>query len=166
VIVLCVPSNVLFVSQCLDNVRTNNQALLHVLAPPIFVEDDYLDCFDWLRLQTEFADVTLSSSLMGSHIPARAPCRVVAGHWAETLNFRTRLGAVHAFFRPGTPPEIRHNILASEDVDYIVYGPYERLIGRAGAESEPQAALNMAAATGGHAEPVFDSGEVVVYEVR
>lgn len=167
VIVLCVPSNVLFVSQCLDNVRTNNRNLLHVLAPPVFVEEEYIDCFNWVSLQTGFDDVILSSSLMGSHLPAHAPCRVFAGHWAETLSFPDKLGKVHRFFRPDTPPDVRKSILASEGVSYIIYGPYERLVGRTAQEGPgPKAAVNMVAGTDGAAQQVFDSGEVVVYEVK
>lgn len=165
-VVFTLPSNVLFVSECLENVRTNNEALLHVLAPPMYVDTDYKECFRWLSVKTEFEDVALSSSLIGSHIPAHVPCRVFAGHWAETLYFGRKLGKVHRFFSGRTSPQQRASMLRSEGISYIVYGPYERLVGQAVGETAGPPPKDLQQATGGAAQAVHEYGSVSVYEVK
>ncbi len=160
-IVICLPSNALLVSQCMENVRTNNELLLHVLAPPIYLSADYANVASWLGDHTTEQDVVLSSSLFGNHIPAAASCKVYAGHWAETLYFSRKLGKVAEFFSPGTEVERRLDVLCGDvGARYVVYGPYERLIGRSRGGSQDDA--DILAATAGFLEPVFTSGDVTV----
>ncbi len=167
-VVICLPSNALLVSQCIENVKTNNELLLHVLAPPIYLSSDYANAVSWLAEHTTQEDVVLSSSLFGSYIPAGAPCKVYVGHWAETLYFVAKLGDVRRFYAPDTPPDRRIEVLAKSGADYVVLGPYERLMGRTGAEEvggEESGDLDLAEATGGLLRPALASGDVTVYEV-
>jgi hypothetical protein len=105
--VLCLPSNALFVSQCLDSVKTNNAELLAVLQPPIYLDPGDAAALEWLAANATREDVILSSSLVGSTIPTVCPAKVWIGHWAETLHFREHLQtAMHLYAAP-TPSALR-----------------------------------------------------------
>jgi hypothetical protein len=168
-IVLCLPSNALFVSQCLGHVKTNNEQLLHVLAPPIYLSADYAEAVGWLETNAGEKEVVLSSSLIGNHIPAAARCTVYVGHWAETLHFAGKLGKVAEFYSPVTGVERRLDVLWGDvRARYVVYGPYERLIGQStrwGIGYGDGEGIDLEAATGGALRRVFETGDVEVYEV-
>ncbi len=157
-LVICLPSNALLVSQCLENVKTNNELLLHVLAPPIYLSADYADAASWLAEHTTAEDVVLSSSLFGSYLPATAPCKVYVGHWAETLDFVGKLRQVRRFYDAASGAEERLALLATRLApDYVVVGPYEGLMGGSYGTSPV-----LDEATAGFLEPVFTSGNVTV----
>lgn len=160
-VALTVPSNVVFVAQCMENVRTNNEMLIEVLVPPIYMSGDYADAVGWLADEAQEKEIVLSSSLIGSHIPAHAPCTVYLGHWAETLQFGAKLGDVMNFYAPGEYVD-RAAKVRELGLDYVVYGPYERMLGSArhGRDMPP---IDLQADTGGVLKPAFTAGEVTVY---
>jgi len=160
-IVICLPSNTLLVSQCMENVKTNNELLLHVLAPPVYLSADYANVASWLADHTTEDDVVLSSSLFGNHIPAAAPCKVYAGHWAETLDFVGKLRDVRRFYDAASNVDERLSLVATRILpNYVIVGPYERLIGGSYGGSQDDA--DLLDATAGFLEPVFRSGDVTV----
>jgi hypothetical protein len=85
VAVFALPSNALFVADCLSRLKTNNAELLGVLQPPLYLQPGEVKALEWLRHNATAEDIVLSSSMLGSHIPAWCPARVWVGHWAETL---------------------------------------------------------------------------------
>lgn len=85
VVVFTLPSNALFVSQCMQAVKTNNEQLLNVLQPPIYLEAPVAAAMGWLGANSRRDDLIVSSSLMGSYLPTYSPAKVWVGHWAETL---------------------------------------------------------------------------------
>lgn len=129
-VLLTVPSNVVFVTDALAHTAANNAALLKVLMPPAYLGADEVAGLQWLAAHTTMADVVMSSSLIGNHVPAWCSARVVAGHWAETLNFRAMLRTVATFYAPGIDPAIREEILHNTGATYVWWGEYERLIQR------------------------------------
>lgn len=129
-VMLTVPSNLGFVVDALGHTCANNADLLHVLMPPAYLDTHEVAGLQWLAANTTFADVVMSSSLIGNHIPAWCSARVVAGHWAETLNFRAMLQTVATFYAPGIDPAIREEILRSVGATYVWWGQYEQLIQR------------------------------------
>jgi hypothetical protein len=133
-LLVTVPSNVVMVSECLRHVGANNRTLLSVLAPPVYLSEGELAALEWLGGNTTARDVVLSSSLTGNHIPAHAPCRVVVGHWAETLDFTSYLGLAGAFYDQRRSVEEREAVLASLPVALIWWGPQERLVQEARGE--------------------------------
>ncbi|MCX7598305.1 MAG: hypothetical protein N2512_05495 [Armatimonadetes bacterium] len=170
-VVLTAPSNLVFVADALGHVAANNADLLGVLMPPVYLTHDEVVGLEWLASNTTFADVVMSSSLIGNHIPAWSRARVVAGHWAETLNPRAMLRTVTTFYAPGIDPTIREEILRNTGATYVWWGQYERLIQRS-----MQAAAERA--VGGPVETpdpphrglaslveVFCQGDVVIYRV-
>lgn len=160
-VALCVPSNALFVAQCMENVKSNNEMLMEVLAPPVYMSADYAAAVRWLADESQEDEVAFSSSLIGSHIPAHAPCTVYAGHWAETLQFPRKLANVAQFYDPASGVD-RAGTVRQLGLDYVVYGPYERMIGSA-RYGDDAAELDLQADTGGVLKPAFTAGEVTVY---
>jgi hypothetical protein len=169
--VLTVPSNVVFVTDALTHTAANNATLLRVLMPPAYLTADEVAGLQWLSANSSFADVVMSSSLIGNHIPAWCPARVVAGHWAETLNFRAMLQTVATFYAPGIDPAIRDEILRNTGATYVWWGQYEQLIQRS---MQPAAQRAVGAPVHLPDPPnrqlaslseAFRHGEVVIYRV-
>ena len=159
-VVMTMPSNVLFVTDCLDHMSVNNLDLLRYLVPPAYLTDDEMAAARWLRDNTSEADVVLSSSLIGSHIPAYARCRVVAGHWSETLQFGQALAQVGYFYSSGHDPARQREILALTQTTLVFYGPQERILqkGMVAGLIDPGVSLPQL-------KVLFDQGDVRIYQV-
>jgi len=127
-IVLTVPSNGLFVADCFDHLAVNNLDMLRYLMPPAYLSKAEKTALNWLEANAPDSAIVLSSSLTGSHIPAHTSCRVVAGHWAETLKFGEMLQLVGHFYWPGREPSVRRQILRRTGADFVYYGPQEELL--------------------------------------
>ena len=127
-LLLTVPSNVLFLADCFDHLAVNNVVLLRYLMPPAYLSKAEKTALNWLEVNAPDGAIVLSSSLTGSHIPAHTPCRVVAGHWSETLRFREMLQLVGYFYWPGQEPSVRRQILRRTGADFVYYGPQEQLL--------------------------------------
>ena len=125
VVVLCVPSNALFVSQCLESVKTNNAELLRVLQPPIYLDAGDAAAMRWLAHNSGRDDVILSSSLMGSYLPTYCPAKVWIGHWAETLHFQEHLAALEPVYAP-VPADTLLSEVRDMGGTMVYYGPYEQ----------------------------------------
>jgi len=126
--VLCLPSNALFVSECLQSVKTNNEALLAVLQPPIYLDAADAAAMRWLSRNARRDDVILSSSLMGSTIPTVCPAKVWVGHWAETLHFPEHLRQANQLLGVAPTPQA----LRDCGITMLYYGPWESALGGAG----------------------------------
>ncbi len=170
-VVLSMPSNVLFVSDCMHHVETNNRDLLRYLQPPIYLSFDQVRGIERLAAEADPDDIVMCSSLMGSHIPPSAKCRVFAGHWAETLHFGRAVDAVGKFLLPGRSAEVLRGWLDYIDADYVVYGPLEALLAQQVMLSSDQAPPDDPAAqfretTADFLVPIFQQEDVTVYEFR
>ena len=83
----------------------------------------------WLNRETARDDVVLCSTVTAQLIPALAGNRIVAGHWAETLNWGEKLDEIEEFFDAETPRERRRQIVEFYDVRYLLFGQRERDLG-------------------------------------
>jgi hypothetical protein len=165
---LSLPSNIVFVHDALQHVAVNNADLRSVLMPPVYLSYDEVRGLEWLAEHTSEEDVVLCSSLTGSHIPAWAPARVVAGHWAETLDFPAYVQMVAIFFAPGLLPRLRAQILHATGATYVWWGQYERFLQRAAAEQAVGEPVVVPAAPDRDLpllKPAFHSGDVTIYRV-
>jgi uncharacterized membrane protein len=54
---------------------------------------------------------------------------VVIGHWAETVNWQSRLDDSNAFYGQTVDEAWRQQFLAANDVSFVWYGPLERAYG-------------------------------------
>ncbi len=167
-VVLSLPSNALFVADCLHNVATNNLEYLRYLQPPMYLTFDEVRGMEALATRAGEDDVVLCSSFTGNYIPPRAACLVFAGHWAETLHFGEAVDFVGEFLLPGRSPEVLRAALDAAGADYVFYGPYEALLAQQmmlASENEPpeDPAAEFREATRGFLTPIFARGDVTVY---
>jgi hypothetical protein len=94
---------------------------------PVFRPVREVKVFEWLKENTEPGSVVLSSFTTGNALPAWAPVRVVLGHGPETANLAT-LGPMVTDFYSGAMKEFEMTeLIRSEGISYIFYGPLERI---------------------------------------
>ncbi len=89
----------------------------------LFLRDGEVETFNWLHENSQAEDVVLASPRLGAFIPARTGARAFYGHPFETVDAEARQATAEAFYRgelADVPPP----------VDFIIYGPSERAIGR------------------------------------
>lgn len=168
-VVLSMPSNAMFVGDCLHHVRTNNRDLLPYLQPPIYLSFEEVRGIEAIAERADEDDIVMSSSLTGSFIPTRARCLVFAGHWAETLRFGEAVDRVGQFLLPGRSPEVLGAWLSRLGADYVYYGPHEALLAKqmmVASDNVPpeDPAEQFRAATRRFLVPIFEEGRVTVYE--
>ncbi len=122
-------------------------------APAIFDSADLLAGVDWLGAHAHWDEPVLSAFESGNLIAGRIAQRVVLGHWMETVDYAHKADAVARCFDGATSDEERQALLDEWRVRYLFYGPHERALG----DWDPR--------TAPYLEPVFERGEVVVYQV-
>ena len=170
-VAVALPSNALFVADLMQHTAMNNMDLLRWLQPPTYLSWDEVHAIEYLGQHAEAGDVVLSSSLIGSHIPPRARCKVVAGHWAETIEFGRMVELVGSFLLPGRSPAARSGLLRYARADWVYYGSYEALMARQmmlAADLRPpkDPAAKFREATVDILEPVYANRTVTVYRVK
>ncbi|UCC67830.1 MAG: hypothetical protein JSV79_12055 [Armatimonadota bacterium] len=119
-VLLAIPSSVLFVNRTLQDLRSNNQAYIANLMPPLYLRADQHSALQWLSGKATPSDVLLCSSFLGSYAPSLAGCRVYIGHWAETLHFQNKLGELSRFLRADTPDASREAFCRREGIAYVL----------------------------------------------
>jgi hypothetical protein len=119
-VLLTIPSNGLFVARAIGDLRTNNQAYLGNLMPPLYLRADQHDSLRWLDDHASPADVLLCNSFLGSYVPSIAGTRVYVGHWAETLHFQDKQRALARFLRAETSDEEREALCRQEAITYVL----------------------------------------------
>lgn len=130
ILVLAV-SPLYFVGWTLQNAAENNAARLGVLMPPL-----YLPSGDWNALH-EIAvrpksGAILCAPFLGSYAPRETGRHVFIGHWAETLHFEEKWSKTRQFYSGQMAPETARQWLNSNQIEFIIEGPYERAIGQNG----------------------------------
>ncbi|MBI5832934.1 MAG: hypothetical protein HZB16_11605 [Armatimonadetes bacterium] len=119
------PSNLLFVLSTLDNVRTNNQEKISVLMPPFSLPQTDLAALAWLKRNSERDSVVLCMPLVGNYVPALIGRTVYVGHWAETINYGTKLNEFAAFMKGDGSADDKTAWLRENRIAYLFMGTYE-----------------------------------------
>jgi len=119
-VLLTIPSNLLFVSRALGDLRSNNLAYLGNFMPPLCLNPDQRAALRWLDGRAARSDLLLCSSFLGSYAPSLSGTRVYVGHWAETLNYRKKQGTLSSFLRADTPDESRKAFCRQEGITYVL----------------------------------------------
>ena len=114
-------------------------------SPSIYLTTDEFAVLTWLHDHAQFDDVVLAAPETGAFVPAFAGQRVVYGHPFETIEAERKKKLVTDFFAG-------QRLDALRDVDYVLIGPRERMLGALDASELPLS-------------EVFRSGEVVIYAV-
>lgn len=117
-----------FVAWTLDNARDNNNSRANVFMPPLYLDAGYVAALDYLNEQPR-GKVVLCLPFVGNHVPRATGQTVYIGHWAETLNFGDKLGAMSRFFGQGMSVEEARTWLRENRINYIMTGSYEEIIG-------------------------------------
>jgi len=117
---LTLPSNILFAARAVRDLRTNNQAYLGNLMPPLYLRPDQYGSLRWLDDHASRSDVLLCSSFLGSCAPSLADARVYLGHWAETLHFSRKVSDLSHFLRADTPDSARRALCRREGITYVL----------------------------------------------
>jgi hypothetical protein len=99
-------------------------------AEPVFVPAEEISAFSALSHLAEPSAVVLSAYETGNALPAWAPVRVVIGHGPETAHLPASMNRVENFYEPSTTDEFRMDLLRNNDVDFVLRGPAELLLGR------------------------------------
>ena len=96
---------------------------------PAFRKHEEVEVFKWLNIEAEPNSVVLATFHTGNALPAWAPVRVVIGHGPESVNLEELKLQVDAFYGElMTDPE-RLQFIRSHDVQYVWYGPQEKVLG-------------------------------------
>jgi hypothetical protein len=122
-------------------------------SPGFFYSADQLAAFDWLSDNLAFEDAVFSSYKTGNLIPAWAGRRVFVGHWAESVDWPNRERQTEAFFDDGMGDVQRLTLLKKHDITHVFYGSDERALG----DFDPAVVSWL--------EPVFQSGDIIIYRV-
>lgn len=99
---------------------------------------DYIALYDWLAEVGRVDEVVLASPPTSLWIPARTDLRVVYGHPFETVPNNTRLRQVENFYSGRDCTTLFSDKIGFQ-VDYVVWGPEERLFAEAIREERPNA---------------------------
>ena len=97
--------------------------------PIYFDSADEWDAMRWLGAHTNWQDPVFADLSIGNTIPAAIGHRVYVGHWAESVDYTSRLSALEAFYRRETSDPERYAILRDGQSRYLFYGPRERELG-------------------------------------
>ncbi|MFZ0547633.1 MAG: hypothetical protein WAM60_19455 [Candidatus Promineifilaceae bacterium] len=120
---------------------------------PLFRPTSEMEAMAWLRTSVEPGDVVLAAYETGSFLPYKTGATVIVGNQYETADFYSKRQEAAEFFQQETTDQWRQNLLAQNNIRYVFVGPQER---RLGGDS---------ITTADYLEPVYQSGEVIIYRV-
>lgn len=132
VLLLCAPSNALFVQQEVARLADNAGSTQY---RPYLTRAE-IDAMAWLRANTRPTEAVLVSPDPTSHlrfpfagllphlavyVPALAGNVVYNGHWSETIAYEEKLGRANRFFQAGVDDATRRSLLAEAGIRWVLY---------------------------------------------
>ncbi len=117
VVILSVPSNLLVTAAGLGQVATGDPLLLY--------EKGEQRAYEWLDENATSGALVLAAPMTGNRLPAHTQVRVLYGHPFETPHADQQRERVESLFASGSLSDLRR-----AGVEYVVYGPRERDLGR------------------------------------
>ncbi len=102
-----------------------------VLTPsgPLYQPREKVNAYTYLAENISIGSNILSSYSTGNSLPAWAPVHVVIGHGPESVGLAELEPQIEGFFSDGEADNVRIALIESKRVDYLFYGPEERLLG-------------------------------------
>ena len=113
-VLLCSPSSFYFV------VTRTAKLGREVDFPPLYLHQDHLKAFRWLRENTPAEARVLCDPSLGSYLPQLSGNTVYLGHWAETLHFGEKYRRFRAFLRATTGDEMRRGLMEEAGLEYYL----------------------------------------------
>ena len=95
----------------------------------LYFDRQEMEVLQWIKANTDEGALILCSPDTGMLIPAYTGRRVIYGHPFETLNAENEKLAVTTYFESAESVEDQEEFLMEKEVDYILYGNREKLIG-------------------------------------
>jgi hypothetical protein len=120
VLCLSLPTNLLLLLVAQHGVASHNLLL--------YLTRGEAQAMAWIEANTVSDALILCAPETGLFIPAHTGRRVIYGHPFETVDAEAQKAAVEQFFQSGDPAEAEE-FLEDRAVDYIFFGPRERLLG-------------------------------------
>jgi hypothetical protein len=96
---------------------------------PFYLYREEITAMNWIEQNAHPDDVVLSSEMIGQYIPAYSGTYAFLAHWAQTVDYFSKVEMVNEFYAAETTEVRRKEILAQYSVDYVFWGPYERTLG-------------------------------------
>jgi hypothetical protein len=120
----------------------------------VFIPADEARVFNDLAQRTAPGEVVLCAYHTGNALPAWAPLRVVIGITTLSANFDVLQPAITTFFQKDTSDGQRRAFLDELHVQYVFWGPEERLLG------------NWNPSQAAYLTPFISEGEYAVFAVK
>ncbi len=120
---------------------------------PYYLYKEEVAALEWIEKQPGADGVVLSSLTIGQFVPVLTGKHAFLAHWAQTVDFYGKGDMVREFYDPETGDDRRLQILQDYGVNYVLYGPAEKLLGE----------VDLANAA--FLEEAYSSPKVTVYEV-
>lgn len=120
----------------------------------LYYHDDDAAAMNWLLSQNTWDQPILTADESGNLLGGQIGQKVIIGHWSETIDAINLLPQVEAFYGTTMTDIQRQKLLEEWGAVYLYHGRYEKSLG----------AFDPAEAD--YLEPVFQQGEVTVYQVQ
>jgi hypothetical protein len=130
-----------------------NSLALRGQPAPVYRDRAEVAALDWLAGRVASDDVVLAAHATGNYLPARVGARAFVGHGPETVHFGEKKALVAHFFGATADDAWRQGLLSEYSVDYVLWGPAERKLGR----FDPQATSYL--------QPVYEADGYAIFEV-
>jgi len=97
--------------------------------PQLYIHNDIIAGYNWLKQNTSPDDVILSDLYNGNLIPGHIGRKIFVGHGVETLFFESKLGLMAWFFSTNNYDLKKQIFLRQNSINYIFFSPNEKGIG-------------------------------------
>jgi hypothetical protein len=121
---------------------------------PYYLHKKEVVALEWLEDNTAPGSIVLSSLTIGQYVPALSNRTAFLAHWAQTIDFYTKVRLVNEFYSTQIDDSRRQKVLKQYEIDYVFYGPAERKLGN----YRPESSLLF--------QKVYDSSDVDIYWVK
>ncbi len=104
-----------------------NPPYSRMLMPPYYLLERHLQLFQWLQQNTRKDEAILCHPMLGNYLPVLTGRKVFVGHWAETLNFGTKLKFATEIWHGNVLIEEAKEIFHQHKIRYALETDFERL---------------------------------------
>ena len=97
---------------------------------PYYLYQDEVAAMDWLEENAAEGSIVFSSYDTGAYLPGISGKTAFLSHWAQTVDFYRKRSLVEEFYSSNTSDARRQQILEQNKINYMLYGPAERALGK------------------------------------